>query len=67
VRSAWLPNELLTIDDPTRRLIMNHEPSSKIREQAIRNKMVFILDDGLLKVKQGLTTTEEILKIAINE
>lgn len=60
-------HELLTIDDPTRRLIMNHEPSSKIREQALRNKMVFLLDDGLLKVKQGLTTTEEILKIAINE
>lgn len=60
-------HELLTIDDQTRRLIMNHEPMSKIREQAIRNKMIFLLDDGLLKVKQGLTTTEEILKIAINE
>ncbi|KEF39454.1 type II secretory pathway, ATPase PulE/Tfp pilus assembly pathway, ATPase PilB [Schinkia azotoformans MEV2011] len=60
-------HELLTIDDPTRRLIMNHEPMSKIREQAIRNKMIFLLDDGLLKVKQGLTTTEEILKIAISE
>lgn len=60
-------HELLTIDEHTRRLIMNHEPSSKIREQAIRNKMVFLLDDGLLKVKQGLTTTEEILKIAISE
>lgn len=60
-------HELLIIDEKIRRMIMNHEPNSKIRDQAIRNNMIFLLDDGLLKVKQGLTTTEEILKIALSE
>lgn len=60
-------HELLVIDEQIRRMIMDHEPISKIREQAIRNKMIFLIDDGLLKVKQGLTTTAEILRIALNE
>ncbi|WP_458412339.1 GspE/PulE family protein [Schinkia sp. CFF1] len=60
-------HELLIIDEKIRRMVMDREPDSKIREQALRNKMIFLLDDGLLKVKQGLTTTEEILKIALSE
>lgn len=60
-------HELLVIDEKIRRMIMDQEAVSKIREQAIRNQMIFLLDDGLLKVKQGLTTTEEILKIALSE
>jgi type IV pilus assembly protein PilB len=31
------------------------------------NKTIFLIDDGLLKVKQGLTTTEEVLRVAILE
>ena len=38
-----------------------------IREIAIRNKTVFLIDDGLLKVKQGITTTEEVLRVALIE
>ncbi|HHY72837.1 MAG TPA: Flp pilus assembly complex ATPase component TadA [Bacillus bacterium] len=60
-------HELLVIDDRIRRMIMDGETNAKIREQAIRNNMIFLLDDGLLKVKQGLTTTAEILKIALSE
>ncbi|WP_196237882.1 GspE/PulE family protein [Calidifontibacillus erzurumensis] len=66
-RGRLAVHELLVIDEKIRRMIMDHEPNSKIREQAIRNQMIFLLDDGLLKVKQGLTTTEEILKIALSE
>jgi type IV pilus assembly protein PilB len=48
-----------------RRVILNKEPFSKLRELAIKNRMIFLIDDGLLKVKQGLTTLEEVLKVAI--
>lgn len=60
-------HELLVINDEMQRVIMNNEPYSRLRELAIKNKTIFLIDDGLLKVKQGLTTTEEILKIAISE
>ncbi len=58
-------HEVLTIEDDMRKVIMNNEPLSKLREHAIRSKTIFLLDDGLYKVKQGYTTTEEILRVAI--
>ncbi|MCZ0757003.1 GspE/PulE family protein [Anoxybacillus sp. J5B_2022] len=58
-------HELLVMTDEMRRVILNNEPFSKLRELAIKNKMIFLIDDGLLKVKQGLTTLEEVLKVAI--
>lgn len=60
-------HELMVLDETIRKLIMNHEPVSNIREHAIKKRMIFLVDDGLLKVKQGLTTTEEILRVAISE
>lgn len=59
--------ELLMINENIRRGIMNGEPLSKLREYAIQNKTIFLLDDGLLKVKKGLTTTEEVLRVALPE
>lgn len=59
--------EVLVINNDMRRLIMNGESFSKLRQLAIQNKTIFLIDDGLLKVKQGLTTTEEVLKVAIPE
>ncbi|WP_027409473.1 GspE/PulE family protein [Anoxybacteroides tepidamans] len=58
-------HELLVMNDEMRRVILNHEPFSKLRELAVKNKMIFLIDDGLLKVKLGLTTLEEVLKVAI--
>ncbi|MGA9228224.1 MAG: ATPase, T2SS/T4P/T4SS family, partial [Mesobacillus sp.] len=60
-------HELLAVDDELRRAIMNEEPVTTLREIAVRNKTIFLIDDGLLKVKQGLTTTEEVLRVAITE
>lgn len=60
-------HELLVLNDEMKRVIMNNEPFSKLRELAIKNKTIFLIDDGLLKVKQGFTTTEEILRVAVTE
>lgn len=59
--------EILVINDEMRKLIMNAEPLNKLREVAVKHKTIFLMDDGLLKVKQGLTTTEEILRVAVLE
>ncbi|TKC15625.1 GspE/PulE family protein [Robertmurraya kyonggiensis] len=60
-------HEVLVINDEMRKVIMNGESFTKLREYAIKSKTIFLIDDGLLKVKQGLTTTEEILRVAIPE
>ncbi|ESU30782.1 type II secretion system protein E [Bacillus sp. 17376] len=60
-------HEVLAVDNELRRAIMNEEPVMVLREIAVRNKTIFLIDDGLLKIKQGLTTTEEVLRVAITE
>jgi type IV pilus assembly protein PilB len=59
--------EVLVINEDMRRVIMNGESLQKLKDIAIMNKTIFLIDDGLLKVKQGLTTTEEVLRVAILE
>ncbi len=60
-------HEVLSVDNELRRAIMNEESVTALREIAVRNKTIFLIDDGLLKIKQGLTTTEEVLRVAITE
>lgn len=60
-------HEVLVMNDEMRRVIMNGDSFTQLRELAIKHKTIFLIDDGLLKVKQGLTTTEEILRVAIPE
>ncbi|RSK28025.1 type II secretion system protein GspE [Bacillus sp. HMF5848] len=56
-------HELLMINEELRKAIMNNEPFSRLREIAIKNKTIFLTDDGLIKVKKGYTTTEEVLRV----
>lgn len=60
-------HEVLVLNDDMRRIIMNEDSTHKLKDHAIKNKTIFLIDDGLLKVKQGLTTTEEVLRVAILE
>ncbi len=53
--------EFLTVDDEIRKLIMNKTPAQSIYSYATRNqKMISMREDGLAKVKEGVTTFEEI-------
>ncbi|UTR11247.1 Flp pilus assembly complex ATPase component TadA [Evansella sp. LMS18] len=60
-------HEMLVIDDEIKQMIMNEKSSTDIRNYAIQNEMTFLIDDGLQKVKEGLTTTEEILRAAADK
>lgn len=60
-------HEVLVINDEMRKVIMNGQSFHQLRDLAIQAKTIFLIDDGLLKVKQGLTTIEEVLKAAILE
>ena len=60
-------HEVLVLDDEMRDIINSGGSTARLREIAIRNKTVFLIDDGLLKVKQGITTTEEVLRVALIE
>lgn len=56
-------HEVLPLDDRIREMIMQSESTSTIRQYAAQSGMAFLLDDGLTKVLNGLTTTEEVLRV----
>src|SRR5699024_2691248 len=60
-------HEVLPVDDKIRELVMQAESASKIRDYVRESGQKFLLDDGLIKVAQGLTTTEEVLRVASME
>ncbi|TWT08341.1 type II secretion system protein GspE [Planococcus sp. CPCC 101016] len=60
-------HEVLVVDEAIKDVINRGGTAAEIREIAIRNKTIFLIDDGLLKVKEGMTTTEEVLRVAMTD
>lgn len=56
--------EVLPISDKVGRLILARETAAVVEKQAIQEGMVKMLQDGMLKVLDGLTTVEEVLRVA---
>ncbi|NLV67111.1 MAG: type II secretion system ATPase GspE [Spirochaetes bacterium] len=55
--------ELLVISDKIKKLIMTGSDASTIREQALKEGMVSLLEDGINKVIAGVTTLDEVLRV----
>jgi type II secretory ATPase GspE/PulE/Tfp pilus assembly ATPase PilB-like protein len=56
--------EILTMSDTIRTMITNRSSSSQIRAQALKEGMVTMMNDGMRKVKEGITTPSEVLRNA---
>jgi general secretion pathway protein E len=56
--------ELLTVDDPLRRLIHDQAPEHALREHALAHGMRSLRDDGLRWVRAGDTALEEVLRMS---
>jgi len=58
--------EIFTMDDNIKQLTIDRAPSFKILQQAIENGMITMLQDGILKVLAGQTSTEEVYRVIGN-
>jgi len=56
--------EVLPVTERIGKLILERAPSSKIEAEAIENGMITMKQDGYLKVLEGQTTLEEVLRVA---
>ncbi|EKD27888.1 MAG: hypothetical protein ACD_79C00507G0002 [uncultured bacterium] len=52
--------ELLVITDEIRDLIMKRATANMIRETAVKNGMIPLMEDGMQKIEAGLTSIEEV-------
>ena len=55
--------ELMPVDDPVRRLIMERANASMLRSAAGQRGMRSLVQDGARKVLEGRTTAEEVLRV----
>lgn len=55
--------EVLKVSDTVGQLIIQHRADSEIEEQAKKEGMITMLQDGFLKALEGLTTIEEVLRV----
>ena len=55
--------EVMRVTDKLRRLISAKAPEDQIREAALAGGMISLGEDGLAKVKSGVTTPEELLRV----
>lgn len=56
--------EVLPVTDKIAQLILTRGDSTSVEKQAIEEGMITMKQDGYLKVLQGITTIEEVLRVA---
>ena len=54
--------EFMIMSESIRKLVRNHGDASEIRAQAIAEGMITMRQDGMQKVKQGITSISEVMR-----
>lgn len=58
--------EIFTMDEKIKQLTTDKAPAFKILQQAIENGMITMLQDGVLKAMDGITSLEEVYRVVGN-
>jgi type IV pilus assembly protein PilB len=56
--------EVFAMTDPMEKLLIQHATTSDVQKQAAADGMLTMKQDGYLKVLDGLTTLEEVARVA---
>jgi type II secretory ATPase GspE/PulE/Tfp pilus assembly ATPase PilB-like protein len=59
--------ELLVVTEPVRQLIVTKATASAIRSAALQDGMRTLRDDGCVKIREGLTTMAEVLRVVAGD
>src|SRR5438309_1921447 len=54
--------EVMALSSPLRRLVLKGGSTEELREQAVKEGMLTLRMDGMVKVKKGVTSLEEVVK-----
>ncbi|MCS5694825.1 type II secretion system ATPase GspE [Desulfofundulus thermocisternus] len=60
-------HEVLVVTPALQRLILKGVSTEELRREALRQGMVSLKEDGLRKVREGITTIAEIMRVAFRE
>ena len=57
-------HEILELTPTVAEMIMQHKSSQDIQDEAEKNGMVLMWEDGFIKAAQGITTVDEIIRVS---
>jgi len=57
--------EVMAVTEELSRMLSEGVTTSEIRDQAQKDGMHLLVEDGVRKIKQGITTIEEVLSVAV--
>lgn len=55
--------EILVVDDDFKKLVLKTSDANQLNEQAMKQGMITLQKDGILKAMKGITTVEEVLRV----
>lgn len=55
--------EVLTVDNKIRDMVTRRASSYELKEYAVKNGLVTLRDDAMLKLCQGITTLDEVIRV----
>ncbi len=55
--------EILRVDDAVRELVMQNSDAGALKRAALEHGMRTLRQDGMLKVRRGITTAEEVMRV----
>ena len=58
-------NEVMLVSEEIQRMAVEHRPSDEIKRLAVEQGMRTLRQDGMEKVKLGMTTLEEVLRVVV--
>lgn len=58
-------HEIMTVSEELEKMVVAHATGTELREVALREGMVALREDGFSKVTEGVTTIEEVLRVAV--
>jgi len=58
--------EVLVMQESIRRMLLSNSSAEEIKEEAIRRGMITMRQDGMMKVREGITTVSEILRSVVS-
>lgn len=58
--------ELLIPNETILGMVNEHKTASEIKREAVRSGMRTLAEEALLKAQQGVTSLEEVLKVAVS-
>lgn len=59
--------EIIRLDEDIKRLVVDRQPSTAIKKQALKAGLRTIREDGWIKVTEGRTTVDEVLRVTMED